>query len=272
MTYVAEVVTVAWDYTMADINRLSRIAARRHGLSYRLDLSEREETAWHGVVEELFVSPEFPGEYRLIAAGMRALDRLVSEERHHHGATLVGISWSRSDFDNGFQAIESGRSSYDPSDQKAHAPNFMKYWLPPRRQTEWDDGFSDHLLDLLMLPDALATLTQEQYEAIVTLAAFDNVVGEAAAALGLKYHGFYYRVQAARKQIIAYWFEDDEQPVKRKAGETCRSGHSRAEHGVRQPSGVWSCRACKQSWRNRNSRELNDRQNEARAAARASAA
>ncbi|HEY0889649.1 MAG TPA: hypothetical protein VGE38_08575 [Nocardioides sp.] len=203
---------------MGDLNRMARMAVRRHGLSHSLDYDDRLATAWHGIVDELFVSPEFPAQYRLVVAGLRELDKMVSEHRHHHGLADAGQP----------------------------APKFDRYWRPISKQRT-DDGFSDHLLEILALPRVLSVLTPDQYEAIVTLAAFDNVVADAAAALGMKYHGFYYRVLSARAKIRAVWFDDETPPQAKKAGETCRSGHNRAEHGVQKAAGVWECRRCKRS-------------------------
>jgi len=219
MSTVAETATLAWGYTMADIERLANRAVGRHGLSHRMDYSDRHDVAWHAIVEELYTTPELPAPYRLITAGLRALDREISDYRHHHGIITDGF-----------------------------APKYERYWRPVTHPQT--DGFTDRLIEVLALPAALSVLSPEQYEAIVTLAAFDNAMQDAADAVGMKYHGFYYRVQAARAKIKEVWFEE-ETPVGSKptaphsdAG-TCRSGHPRAEHGRQLPSGIWECRTCK---------------------------
>ena len=104
------------------------------------------------------------------------------------------------------------------------------------------------------LRDALAVLTAEQYEALATLAAFDNDVAAAAEALGMKYHGFYYRVLSGRNKIKAVWFGDETPVTSLLTGETCRVGHSRAEHGIyREDAGVWACRVCNRNAARRRS-------------------
>lgn len=233
MSNVAETATVAWAYTMADIDRLAWAACRRHVASRLLDTEERHYTAWHGVVELLCTVTAAPEWFDLLNAGLRALDYAAVEERHHHGARPWDGSPERH-YRDGDNLPSGGRRN--------EAPNFTKYWRPLKHDRT--DGFTDHLVENLALPAALRVLTDEQYEAIVTLAVFDNNVGAAAASLGMKYHGFYYRVQSARRAIKAVWF-DDETPVEtRNRVDACRVGHDRASYGVRKPNGSWECRQC----------------------------
>lgn len=229
MSAVAETATVAHGYTMADLDRIAWRAVRKNR-SGALDPEDKHYAAWHGVIDELFATNDAPTPYELLVAGLKALDRAVQSEARHHGSpTFDGQDWH-------------------------NAPRFSQYWLPVRQPQS--DGFTDRLVEVVALPAALSVLSAEQYEAIVTLAAFDNDMQAAADAIGMKYHGAYYRVQSARKLIKEVWFEGEtpagSKPTSSDETGTCRSGHSRAEHGVRQPSGVWLCRMCARNFQRRS--------------------
>jgi hypothetical protein len=212
---------------MADVQRAAEIAA--HKTSYMLlDHEERMDTAWHGVVEYLYACgcgigmcnrPAGVTFYDLLFAGMRAVSNAADDLARHHGRKGV--------------------------DGDHYTPRFTQYWLPPRKDKYRDaDGFSEHLCERLALRDVLGLLTGGQYEALVTLAAYDNAGVEAAEALGSNYKTFMNQVLNARKRIKEAWFEDETPPAPKKAGETCTSGHSRAEHGKQRSTGKWACMKC----------------------------
>lgn len=230
MTGIAQTAEVRWGYSMADLDRLAwAVLKRARNGAYLIDLEERHGIAWHGIVEALYSSEDYPPYCDLMIAGLKALDYAVSKEQSHHGRRREG----------------------------GEAPKFGQYWRPIRQTPT--DGFTDHLVEVLALPAALSVLTAEQYEAIVTLAAHDNDFAAAAAAAGMKYHGFYYRVLSARKKIKAVWFEG-ETPIQRgNPTDTCRVGHPRAQHGERRPDGTWTCRQCirgyQRRWRSKNRQE-----------------
>lgn len=233
MSAIAQTATLVHGFTMADVDRAAHIAAAKMAWINAIDREEREQTAWHGVVEYLYDCgcgfgvcnrPAGVTFHELLFAGMDAIRTELGNTLRHHGQRP------------------------DPAGGYEDAPNFLKYWLPVRKSKYWDDdGFSDHLCEKMALATALATLTPRQYEAIATLAAFDNDAGAAAAALGAKYHAFMYHVYTARRRIAQVWFEDEQPPTSKPTGETCRVGHSRAEHGVQKPDGAWTCRACKRA-------------------------
>ncbi len=215
---VAEIATLVHGYTMADIDRCARVAVSKHTRSASLDREDREASAWHAIVVELYTCEEPPSFYDLLRTAWAALDQDITDARHHYG-------WG--------------------ADGDGNAPKFNRYWLPVKY--ERSDGFSDRICEAVALRDSLGVLTGDQYEAIATLAAYDNAAGDAAAALGLKYHGFMYRVYSAREKIKAVWFGDETPVASKKTGDTCRVGHARAEHGKLRPDGMWECRRCKRN-------------------------
>jgi hypothetical protein len=233
MGYVAETATLVHDYTMADVNRIARVAVSKHYRTAFMDRSDREDAAWHAIVIELYSRAFPPSFFELLCCAMEALDREFTAARHH----------------NGWQSSPETKGKADRPELN-RAPRFTQYWLP---RGEPSDGFSDRICDVMALADSLAVLTGDQYEAITTLAAFDNAAGPAADALGLKYHCFMYRVYSGREKIKAAWFGDETPVTAKPTGETCRVGHSRTEHGVRRPDGIWECRACKRAAARRHS-------------------
>lgn len=216
MSVIAETAELVWGYTMADVDRAARVAVRKHDYSRSLDDEDRADCAWHAVVTELYSRDDPPTFHDLLQAAFTALSREVSEHRRHHGITAEGM-----------------------------APKFERYWLPVK--FERTDGFSDRICETIALRDALGVLTGDQYEALSTLAAFDNAAGAAAEALGLKYHGFMYRVYSGREKIKAVWFDEETPVVSKATGDTCRVGHARGEHGRRLPDGRWECVRCKRA-------------------------
>lgn len=228
MSEVAEIATVAHGYTMADINRIARIAVSKHRFSQSLNWDDRIESAWHGIVEELCSRADPPSFTELMHKGIDQISR--DQDRRHQ---FLG----RPDAD--------GQSS----------PNFTRYWgerpsaLRPlsKKRLSFDDGFSERLCENMSLKHVLSVLTPAQYEALVTLAVFNNDRIRAAESLGLSIKAFGSRLYTGREAIKKVWFED-ETPPKREAGVTCRSGHLRSEHGLyREKYAQWTCLECKRA-------------------------
>lgn len=239
MTNIAETAELVWGYSMADINRIARIAVSKHRYSHALDWDDRLAAAWHGIVVELYGRSDPPTFTELLHCGIDEIGR-------DHAARNQLLGRPNAD----------GQSSV----------SFVRYWgvrpsstpLSPKR-ISFDDGFSEQLCEHMALHDVLGVLTGLQYEALVALAAFDNDGPRAARSLGIKMTQFNNRLFQARVAIKRAWF-DDETPPKRQTGTTCRSGHSRAKHGQYRPSDKsWHCLECKR----RTSRNLMRQRREA---------
>jgi DNA-directed RNA polymerase specialized sigma24 family protein len=237
---VSEIATVAHGYTMAEINRIARLAVTKHRFSQSLNWDDRLASAWHGVVVELCSRRDPPTFTELLHCGIDQI-RIDQDRR----AQFLG----RPDAD--------GQSS----------PNFIRYWgerpslLRPMstKRTTFDDGFSERLCENLSLKSVLSVLSGTQYEALVTLAAFDNDYRAAADSLGLTLTALRSRVDKGRAAVKQAWF-DEETPPARRAGVTCKSGHLRAEWGRKKESGSWECRKCTRISNRKRAREQRERE------------
>lgn len=205
---------------MADLERMAHAAVNIHPSRIRsISRVDKWETAWHEIVVLLYASPEPPSWGECVGAAGRAIARERDEWEHHHG-------WSR--------------KSGEPT------PAFRKFWATV---TEDRDDFTAAVVEGLALPQVLATLTNKQYEAVVTLSVH-RTQQEAALAIGVSPHTFGRHLRAAREKFLTLWLEGEtprsgvsREPV----GEQCRHGHSRTEHGYKTSEGVWACRICRRN-------------------------
>ncbi|GAA1977473.1 hypothetical protein GCM10009798_43360 [Nocardioides panacihumi] len=180
MSYVAETATLAWDYTMADVESLAWKAVNgTKSFGQVTSLSDRHETAWHAIVVWLYESREHPRAHDLIRAGRDAIYAEQAQWRQMYQK----------------QSGNTGRA-------------FARYWSPIRSTS---DGFSDHLADVLSLPVVLALLNASEYEAIVALAAYGSQP-EAAKALGIRTGTLQVRIHRARAKINQAWFAPETPP------------------------------------------------------------
>lgn len=222
MSTIAATAELVWGYTMADIDRIAWVAVRKRAFGQKvlIDEEERYNLAWEAIVDCLYSwpytsgSPEF---HDLFRAGLHAVTRADSGYHRHFGIAT-------------------------PSSPPV---NFTKFWVTICRSDGTHSDFTDKLCETIALPRALAVLSLDEYEAIVTLAAFNNSATAAAKALGVNYKTFTKRVRKARSAILEVWFEG-ETPVRSKpnSGPQCRAGHPRAKDGIRTPKGDWRCRRC----------------------------
>lgn len=223
---VAEIATVAWGYTMADIDRIAKSVARYSGnVSWLGDrgFGERVDAAWFGIAERLYdidAYPDEPAERDLFIAGRIAVNQQEQQDRQAHGI--------------------------NKSDDFKERKSFGTYWRTVAAPTE---DFTDRIAERLALPQALKLLELEEYEAIAALAAF-GTYRAASEALGIGENLLWKRISSARRTIIAAWIAPETPPEKPKPGTTCRAGHPRAEHGFQEKISAdgrtaWRCRICR---------------------------
>lgn len=232
-TSVGEIATLAWGYTMADVDRLARRCASgtmSFGASM-IPVVDRREDAWFGIVERLYSCMEHPAVPELLEAGRNAISRSLGAHEHHHG-----LKWT----DAGY----------------APARNFTKYWNAAAGTH--DDDFTDRVAERLALPQVLFLLTPREYEVLsVKAAAPDDAT--AIEVLGISRKNFYLHLRNARAKILEAWLAP-ETPLKKIAqgGDKCQSGHLYAEHGYfttnKAGKEIRQCRICKRLTNRRSNR------------------
>lgn len=232
MSTVAQTAVLVHGYTMARVDRLADDAARKTLATRLIDPSDAREEAWQAIVSLLYSCAEKPTEWSLVDAAMSAI-------RTYANAYLR---------DKGLRASRTpGNGGYEET------PHFNQFWVHIiGAKPDWTEG----IVQRMALPRVLGVLTPTQYEAVVALAAHDDLA-RAAAALGVSYGAMKLRVQAARKKMLEAWFDDETPPRagKRPASEACRYGHARAMYGGHDGA-QWFCRLCRRNAaRRRRARE-----------------
>lgn len=214
---LGEIATLAHDFTMADIERASRISAYRARTGTFLTWGERYDIAWMAIVEEIYTAQEKPD---LVEVGMSAVGAESKAHLRHHG--VVGLT---------------GANEF--------TPRFRAYWHHVAAETDFTDG----IVDRLALAQVLGVLTPKEYEAIAALAALGSSVA-AAKALGLSRPAFKERLRRARAKIFALWYAPetprDLGRYKLTPDGQCTYGHDLTEHGVIY-DGRLRCRRCKRN-------------------------
>lgn len=226
MTAVAETATLVHGYTMADVDRAAAKAAASNSSRSPLPWEDRYEAAWMGIVEALYSATahvDFPA---LVLVGLKA----VSDESHAYRQAHGMAGASKRD---GVPSV-----------------SFSKYWSTRGS----DRDFTDDIAERLAIPAVLSLLTADEYQAIAALAAH-GTQERAARALGMHPLKLHARVKSARHRIIQAWLAPEtprDTSIRSRDSDTCRYGHSRAEHSfVRPNDGGIRCRICE---RNRDRR------------------
>lgn len=214
MTTLASTAEIRGGFTMADLDRLAGVAARRHGGV--TDFDDRYDAAWFGVVTALYAAEETPTERDLLFAGIQAVQRNADERNRAHG--------------------RSHRHGYE----YGSAPAFAKFWNDKVISASPEGP----VVERVALAQALATLTREQYEALAAVAVSPSLAA-AAEAIGLTYAQLLRRYYAARDQVRALWLEGETPRGRR--DDACGSGHRKAEHEATSPSGHRYCRECQRA-------------------------
>lgn len=167
-------------YSLADIHQLAtKVIAvdrwRKDG-----DIRDRRDTAAHAITERLLTADRAPTRNELIDVGIRAANRHVADEMHHHG--------------------------YDPRNLAVGAaglPGFQRYWQAAGRSP-----FDERVVERIALAQIWPRLTEAQQQAVMALALTDDHQA-AADTLGLKLGAFSSRVAKARRRAQALWHEHE---------------------------------------------------------------
>jgi hypothetical protein len=173
-------------YTLADLERLSRLSAGTAHANAGWSITERCEIAWSGMAEALVVATEPPAQADLVAAGRQAIYRGVRADLHHHGVSkrdpLAGIGSMRA---------------------------FAAYWWYWAALTS--AGPEERVVDRTALAQIWTRLTERDRQALVALAVHETYRA-AAEALGISYDRFKERVHFARRRFRRLWFWPDADP------------------------------------------------------------
>lgn len=213
MTSVAETATLVHGFTMADVDRASGIAANLHRTSY-WSYDDRYETAWMAIVEHLYANAELP-DRDLVRVGNAAISKARNDELRHHGVDRYGEPAAKAE----------------------------RYW----RAVAGEEPFADRVTERVALRQALATLTADEYEALVALAS----LGDQASAynyLGVSRAQFQRRLRSARQKVNIVWVapETPRDLSENKGDGCCKYGHPlEGDNLYISSEGRQRCRTCR---------------------------
>ena len=164
-------------YTIAELDDIARLVIRADRWHKAGDTRDRYEAARHGIIEHLLTTDQPPSKRDLVAAGMRAGDRHVREEMHHHGLS---------------------------SDRTGETmPGFERYWVTgPAPSPE------PGVVERETLARILPTLTPAQRKAVTALAWTEDQ-DTAAKACGVAPGTFRVQISTARRRFLALWHEGE---------------------------------------------------------------
>lgn len=216
-----------WGYTLADLNRLARIAAYAARARW-VDLSDRYDTSWSAIAEHLYATDTAPSERDLVDVALTACARTAEDELHTYGFT-------KGDVHAGVGSMA----------------RWVTYWSWVARTPTPEDLVVDRMAVRQILP----TLTHSQRQAVGALAALEDHAA-AARALGLTDGAYLRRLSTARARVRALWVEGEtprgayrQDKRVRARGEVpathCAQGHEWTEANTRiRRSGFRQCKAC----------------------------
>jgi hypothetical protein len=172
-----------WGYTLADVERLTRIAVS-HDRNVSMDYRTRWDTAYSAVTLALYEAEEPPHREALIRAGWTAIYREAQDRRRQRG----------------YQ--DAVHSTPDPRDN-----------LRPRCAIYWDQrtvapSHEERILEQVSAVQVLEVLGTPYLEAILALAAAD-AYQPAADLLGISYKALNQRIRVARRAILAALHGDE---------------------------------------------------------------
>jgi hypothetical protein len=152
-----------------------------------LDVADRYAAILDALTDHLMAADEAPTRGDLIRVGLRASNRHVKQEMHHHG-----YDPQRSDLGPGTLA------------------GFQRYW-----QRSGHSPWDDRLVERLAIHQIWPLLTVAQQQAVMALALTGD--HEAAAdMLGLTLGAFSGRLKNARRVVYGLWHEHETPPRRRR--------------------------------------------------------
>lgn len=227
--------TLRFGYNMADLDRLTRLAAGRV-FGGDFFIVDKYDLAWSAIAEALYAAADRPDPQDLVRTGQKAISAARMKDLGQHGLSTSGP-----------------------------APRFAAYWTGLRATPSPET----RIVERTALWQILPHLTEVQRAAVHALAVHGSYTA-AAGALGIRYGAFVNQIHLARRRFFSLWLEG-ETPVRarvdRRVGrarplpERCSAGHeftpenTRIERRVRHGRlvTVRRCRECASeymhSWR-----------------------
>ena len=171
-------------YTLADLDRLARIAAARGYGGYVLDPTDRYHAAWSAIAEHLAIAgaaaPPQPRE--LLATGVAAVRDAGQDQRHTWG---IGPTWGAT---------------------RRDTPRWKRYWELTGRPTPSPEAAAD---DRIALRQIWPHLSLNHRTALYALAVHDGDHQAAAESLGKSLGAFQTQLGRARAAYRALWHEHE---------------------------------------------------------------
>jgi DNA-directed RNA polymerase specialized sigma24 family protein len=183
-----------------------------------MDIEDRNDAAWHGVVEALYEAEHWVPHYKLVAAGQRAIWRTLEDNARHHGRRP----------DRGAEP----RGAFE-----AFWADWTRFHFP---------SHESRVVERTALYQVFVQLPPRQREALLALAAHDDYPSAARAA-DMSLSLLRVTLSNARRRFIELWLEG-ETPAKR------REHYNRRP--TSKPNGVKPCGTYPAYHRHRMHREV----------------
>lgn len=172
-------------YTMADLDRATRMALRRNVGWNAFTQSERYEIAWSGIALALYEADEPPTMSDLASAGWYAIgEARVTEMRHHGIDSTHNIGEIR--------------------------PHFDRYWSWAARPIASPENA---IVEKVALYQIWPLLTPQQKQSLSALAVHGSAK-LAAAALGKSFSAFHQSAHLGRHRFMEHWHEGETIPAR----------------------------------------------------------
>jgi hypothetical protein len=177
---VRKAIELAHGYTLADLERLARIAVVRDYWHQGMHPTDRFDLSFFAMAEHLYTSEEPPTDRELLQAAWAAVQRQVVSDRSAHGISNTDVY--------------------------AEAPNFWRYWWEQARHTP---GPENHVVDRTALWQIFDTLAPRFKKTLLALATH-NDHDKAAAALGVTRATYFCNLSDARRAFYRLWHEGEQ--------------------------------------------------------------
>jgi hypothetical protein len=177
---MADAVELPQGYTLAEVERLAKVAAGTTLTNPGDTMADRVDDAWSAIVERLYADPTPIEPGQLVWVGRKALYTADRATWHHHGVFKANNHGTR----HGLGSM----------------PAFQSYWWRPVTTVE------GKVVDRLAFAQIWPRLSPAEQEAVVAVAIYGDQQ-EAARALGKPHMRS--SLHNARKRFLELWHEHE---------------------------------------------------------------